>query len=277
VETVASTEQLGRIPLKKTQDGQVLIRDVASIESGSMPGQYDRYNMKRQVTLTANMVGKDLGGVARDVRAAIKLAGDPPAGSSVEVRGQIPPMQEMQSGLSIGLLLAIVAVLLLLTASFQSLKLALVTVSTIPAVLVGILLMLYWTETTINIQSFIGAIMAIGVAMANAILLVDFSEKKRSELLDAKLGAIQGSSSRLRAILMTSLAMTAGMIPMALGFGEAGQQNAPLGLAVLGGLVAATLSTLLVLPMFFVVAQSNSALGSASMDPDDPHSCYFGS
>jgi multidrug efflux pump subunit AcrB len=233
--------------------------------------------MKRQVTLTANMVGKDLGGVARDVRAAIKLAGDPPAGSSVEVRGQIPPMQEMQSGLSIGLLLAIVTVLLLLTASFQSLKLALVTVSTIPAVLVGILLMLYWTETTINIQSFIGAIMAIGVAMANAILLVDFSEKKRSELLDAKLGAIQGSSSRLRAILMTSLAMTAGMIPMALGFGEAGQQNAPLGLAVLGGLVAATLSTLLVLPMFFVVAQSNSALGSASMDPDDPHSCYFGS
>lgn len=276
VETVASTEQLGRIPLKKTQDGQVLIRDVASIESGSMPGQYDRYNMKRQVTLTANMVGKDLGGVARDVRAAIKLAGDPPAGSSVEVRGQIPPMQEMQSGLSIGLLLAIVAVLLLLTASFQSLKLALVTVSTIPAVLAGILLMLYWTETTINIQSFIGAIMAIGVAMANAILLVDFSEKKRSELLDAKLGAIQGSSSRLRAILMTSLAMTAGMIPMALGFGEAGQQNAPLGLAVLGGLVAATLSTLLVLPMFFVVAQSNSALGSASMDPDDPHSRYFG-
>jgi multidrug efflux pump subunit AcrB len=277
IETVASTEQLGRIPLKKTQDGQVLIRDVATIESGSMPGQYDRYNMKRQVTLTANMVGKDLGGVAQDVRSAIKLAGDPPAGSSVEVRGQIPPMQEMQSGLSIGLLLAIVAVLLLLTASFQSLKLALVTVSTIPAVLVGILLMLYWTETTINIQSFIGAIMAIGVAMANAILLVDFSEKKRSELLDAKLGAIQGSSSRLRAILMTSLAMTAGMIPMALGFGEAGQQNAPLGLAVLGGLVAATLSTLLVLPMFFVVAQSNSALGSASMDPDDPHSCYFGS
>ena len=276
VETVASTEQLGRIPLKKTQDGQLLIRDVASIEAGTMPGQFDRYNMKRQVTLTANMIGKDLGGVSRDVRSAIKLAGDPPAGSAIEIRGQIPPMQQMQSGLSIGLILAIVAILLLLTASFQSLRLALVAISTIPAVLVGILMVLYWTRTTINIQSFIGAIMAIGVAMANAILLVDFSEKRRRELGDVNQGAVLGSSSRLRAVLMTSLAMIAGMIPMALGFGEAGQQNAPLGLAVLGGLVAATISTLLILPLFFVIAQSKATGASASMDPDDPQSRYYG-
>jgi len=276
VETVASTEQLGRIPLKKTQDGQLLIRDVASIEAGTMPGQFDRYNMKRQVTLTANMIGKDLGGVSRDVRSAIKLAGDPPAGSAIEIRGQIPPMQQMQAGLSIGLILAIVAILLLLTASFQSLRLALVAISTIPAVLVGILMVLYWTRTTINIQSFIGAIMAIGVAMANAILLVDFSEKRRRELGDVNQGAVLGSSSRLRAVLMTSLAMIAGMIPMAMGFGEAGQQNAPLGLAVLGGLVAATISTLLILPLFFVIAQSKATGASASMDPDDPQSRYYG-
>ncbi len=276
VETVASTEQLGRIPLKKTQDGQLLIRDVASIEAGTMPGQFDRYNMKRQVTLTANMIGKDLGGVSRDVRSAIKLAGDPPAGSAIEIRGQIPPMQQMQAGLSIGLILAIVAILLLLTASFQSLRLALVAISTIPAVLVGILMVLYWTRTTVNIQSFIGAIMAIGVAMANAILLVDFSEKRRRELGDVNQGAVLGSSSRLRAVLMTSLAMIAGMIPMAMGFGEAGQQNAPLGLAVLGGLVAATISTLLILPLFFVIAQSKATGASASMDPDDPQSRYYG-
>ena len=276
VEGVASTEQLGRIPLKKTQEGQVLIRDVASIEAGTMPGQFDRYNMKRQVTLTANMVGKDLGGVARDVRSALKLAGQAPAGSAIEVRGQIPPMQQMQSGLAIGLILAIAAILLLLTASFQSLRLALVAVSTIPAVLVGILLTLYWTNTTINIQSFIGAIMAIGVAMANAILLVDFSEKRRREFGEVKQGAVLGSSSRLRAVLMTSLAMIAGMIPMALGFGEAGQQNAPLGLAVLGGLIAATMSTLLILPLFFVIAQSKATGASASMDPDDPQSRYYG-
>jgi multidrug efflux pump subunit AcrB len=276
VESVASTEQLGRIPLKKTGDRQVLIRDVASIEPGTMPGQYDRYNMKRQVTLTANMVGKDLGRTAREVRSAIALAGDPPSGSTIELRGQIPPMQQMQSGLSIGLVLAITAVLLLLTASFQSLKLALVAVSTLPAVLAGILLVLYWTGTTINIQSFIGAIMAMGVAMANAILLVDFSEKRRQELGDVQLGALRGSSSRLRAVLMTSLAMIAGMIPMALGWGESGQQNAPLGLSVVGGLIAATLATLLVLPMFFVLAQSKAALSSASMDPDDPQSRFFG-
>lgn len=276
VETTASTEQLGRIPLKKTRDGQVLVRDVASIEAGTMPGQFDRYNMKRQVTLTANMVGQDLGSLARDVRRAIASAGDPPAGSSVELRGQIPPMQQMLSGLSIGLLLAIIAIVLLLTASFQSLRLALVALSTIPAVLAGIVSVLYFTHSTINIQSFIGAIMAIGVAMANAILLVDFSEKRRRELGDCQLGAIRGSSSRLRAVLMTSLAMIAGMIPMALGFGEAGQLNAPLGLAVLGGLIAASAATLLVLPMFFVFAQSAASEKSASLDPDDPQSRYYG-
>jgi len=276
VDTLASSEQLGRIPLKKTDNGQILIRDVASIEPGSMPGQYDRYNMKRQVTLTANMVGNDLGAVAREVRRAIQRAGAPPAGSAVEVRGQIPPMQQIQSGLSIGLLLAIISVLLLLTASFQSARLALVALSTIPAVLVGVVTILSATQTTINIQSFIGAIMAIGVAMANAILLVDFSQKRGRELGDARLGALGGSSSRLRAVLMTSFAMIAGMLPMALGWGEAGQQNAPLGLAVLGGLIAATLSTLFVLPMFFVLAQSKANWASASMDPDDPQSRYYG-
>ena len=132
------------------------------------------------------------------------------------------------------------------------------------------------TQTTINIQSFIGAIMAIGVAMANAILLVDFSQKRGRELGDAWLGTLGGSLSRLRAVLMTSFAMIAGMLPMALGWGEAGQQNAPLGLAVLGGLIAATLSTLFVLPMFFVLAQSKVNWASASMDPDDPQSRYYG-
>ena len=185
-------------------------------------------------------------------------------------------MQQIQSGLSIGLLLAVLSVLLLLTASFQSARLALVALSTIPAVLVGVVTVLSATQATINIQSFIGAIMAIGVAMANAILLVDFSQKRGRELGDARLGALAGSSSRLRAVLMTSFAMIAGMLPMALGWGEAGQQNAPLGLAVLGGLIAATLSTLFVLPMFFVLAQSKANWASASMDPDDPQSRYYG-
>ena len=277
VETIGSVAQLGRIPLRKTADGQVLIQDVATLERGTMPGQYDRYNMKRQVTLTANIAGSDLGSVSTLVRRAIARAGDPPTGSMVDVRGQIPPMQEMQSGLSIGLLLAIMVVFLLLTANFQSIRLSLVTVSTIPAVVMGVVMMLYLTNTTVNIQSFIGAIMAVGVAMANAILLVTFSEKRRSEMNDVKTAAVSGASSRLRAILMTSLAMIAGMLPMALSLGESGQQNAPLGRAVVGGLLTATVATLFLLPLFFAMLQSKASLKSASMDPDDPESRYFAS
>lgn len=275
IETVGSMEQLGRIPLRKTDNGQVLVRDVASIERGTMPGQYDRYNMKRQVTLTANISGADLGSVSSQVRQAVNQAGDAPTGSTVEVRGQIPPMQEMEAGLSIGLMLAIVAVFLLLTANFQSIRLALVTVSTIPAVIAGVVLMLYITSTTINIQSFIGAIMAVGVAMANAILLVTFAEKRRVETQNVKNAAVTGAGSRFRAILMTSFAMISGMLPMALALGEAGQQNAPLGRAVVGGLVAATLATLFLLPLIFAMLQNKASMKSASMDPDDPESRYF--
>jgi multidrug efflux pump subunit AcrB len=275
METVGSMEQLGRIPLRKTDNGPVLVRDVASIERGTMPGQYDRYNMKRQVTLTANISGADLGSVSSLVQQAIRRAGDAPTGSTVEVRGQIPPMQEMEAGLSIGLVLAIAAVFLLLTANFQSLRLALITVSTIPAVVTGVVVMLYVTGTTINIQSYIGAIMAVGVAMANAILLVTFAEKRRIETQNIKIAAVTGAGSRLRAISMTSLAMISGMLPMALALGEAGQQNAPLGRAVVGGLIAATLATLFLLPLFFAMLQAKASVKSASMDPDDPDSRYF--
>ena len=276
VETVGSIEQLGRIPLRKTDSGQILVRDVASIERGTMPGQYDRYNMKRQITLTANIVGSDLGSVSSKVQQAIKRAGAAPTGSTVEVRGQIPPMQEMESGLLVGLLLAIVAVFLLLTANYQSLRLALVTVSTIPAVVAGVVVILYVTRTTTNIQSFIGSIMAVGVAMANAILLVTFAEKRRAETRDIHIATVSGAGSRLRAILMTSFAMISGMSPMALSLGEAGQQNAPLGRAVVGGLIAATFATLFLLPLFFAMIQSKSNVKTASMDPDDPESRYYG-
>jgi multidrug efflux pump subunit AcrB len=275
VETIGSVAQLGRIPLRKTDKGQILLQDIASLERGTMPGQYDRYNMKRQVTITANFVGNDLGEVASLVQNAIAKAGTPPTGSTVEIRGQIPPMEEMQSGLAIGLILAIVAVFLLLTAYFQSIRLSLAAISTIPAVVTGIVLTLYLTNTTINIQSFIGSIMAIGVAMANAILLVTFAEKRRVEFDNIKQATIIGAGSRLRAILMTSLAMIAGMLPMALALGESGQQNAPLGRAVVGGLAAATIATLIFLPLIFAFLQSSATLKSASLDPEDPQSQHF--
>jgi multidrug efflux pump subunit AcrB len=240
-----------------------------------MPGQFDRYNMRRQITLTANVSNTDLATVSREVGRALARAGAPPTGVQVDTRGQIPPMLEMQSGLAIGLGLAVVAVFLLLMANFQSVRLAFIVVSTAPAVIAGVALMLLITRTTLNIQSFIGAIMAIGVAMANAILLVTFAETQRQEGLSAHDAAIEGATNRLRAILMTSCAMIAGMLPMALGLGEAGQQNAPLGRAVIGGLMAATFATLFVLPSLFSMIQNRVSSKSASLDPTDPHSSHY--
>ena len=146
-----------------------------------MPGEYDRYNMKRVVSLTANIAGEDLGRVAGHVDRAIARAGEPPKGATVEVRGQIAPMKEILRGLAIGLGMAIIVIMLLLTANFQSVRLALVVISTTPAVVAGVVVALWLTGTTVNLQSFMGAIMAIGVAVANAILLVTFAERHRRE------------------------------------------------------------------------------------------------
>jgi multidrug efflux pump subunit AcrB len=236
------------------------------------------------VSLTANVEGEDLGNVAQRVDAALKAAGDPPRGALVEVRGQVFPMRQMFGalaggrvfeGLTGGLIMAVAVILLLLTAYFQSIRLALVTISTTPAVLAGVILALLATRTTLNIQSFMGAIMAVGVAVANAILLATFAEQNRREGRDAGDAAVEGAKHRLRPILMTSCAMIAGMVPMAAGFGEGGEQTAPLGRAVIGGLAIATFATLFVLPSIFAVVQGRSSTGSASLDPDDPESPNF--
>jgi len=273
--TIHSADDLGQIPLKREDGGQLLIRDIADIRTGTMPGQYDRYNMKRQVTITANRANVDLGTVSQQVAAAVKRAGEPPKGAKIDIRGQIPPMNDMSSGLSIGLIVSIVVVFLLLTANFQSVRLSLVAVSSVPAVVAGVVLLLWVTRTTLNIQSFIGAIMSIGVAMANAILLVTFAEMRRRAGDDSVNAAVQGAGGRLRAILMTSFAMISGMLPMALALGEAGQQNAPLGRAVIGGLIAATLATLFILPSVFAILQRRVTTDTASLDPSDPSSIHY--
>jgi multidrug efflux pump subunit AcrB len=275
IDTINSADDLGQIPLSRDGSHQVLVRDVADIRTGTMPGQYDRYNMKRQVTLTANRYGVDLGTLTHEIAAAVKRSGDAPKGAKVELRGQIPPMNDMTSGLSVGLIVSVVAVFLLLTANFQSVRLALVAVASVPAVIAGVLCMLWITGMTLNIQSFIGAIMAIGVAMANAILLVTFAEMRRREGVDSASAAAHGAGGRLRAILMTTCAMVAGMLPMALAFGASGQQNAPLGRAVIGGLIAATLATLFVLPSVFALLQKRVTEKTPSLDPDDPESAHY--
>jgi len=176
--------------------------------------------------------------------------------------------------LVIGFGIALVAILLLLTANFQSIKLALVVLSTAPAVLAGVALMLWITGSSLNIQSFMGTIMALGVAVANAILLVTFAEQGRREGMPALEAAMEAAKTRMHPVLMTSIAMTAGMVPMALALGSGAQATAPLGRAVIGGLLAATATTLLIIPLVFTIVQQNAKQTSVSLDPEDPESRY---
>ncbi len=273
---VNSVEEFKNTPVTTTGGKATLLRNIATVSEGTAPQTYERYNLVRVVSLTANIHGSDLGSVAKAIHAAIKEAGAPPARTSVAVRGQIPPMEEMFSGLRNGLGLAVVVIFLLLAANFQSLRLSLVVISTVPAVIAGVALTLWLTQTTLNIQSFMGAIMAVGVAVANAILLVTFAERARvSGSANAAAASLEGATSRLRPILMTSFAMMAGMLPLALGTGEGGDQTAPLGRAVIGGLAAATITTLFVLPSVFAVVMAGKHTRSASLDPDDEQSPQF--
>ena len=173
------------------------------------------------------------------------------------------------------MLLAIAAIFLLLMANFQSLRLPLVILSTIPGVLCGVVLMLLLSGTTLNIQSFMGAIMAVGISVANSILLVSFAEQARRQNQAVDLATRTGATGRVRAILMTATAMICGMIPLAIGFGEGSAQSAPLGRAVIGGLIFSTVTTLLVLPVFYALLQKRASVTSNSLNPEDPASRYY--
>ena len=173
---MTSLEDLRVVPVTADGASHPLLGDVARIENSTIVGEYDRFNGQRMVTLSANVFGEDLGRIATRVDEAIARAGTPPRGATVSVRGQIAPMRETFRNITAGLVVAVVVIFLLLAANFQSLRLAFVVASTVPAVLAGVVLMLAATRTTMNVQSFMGAIMAIGIAVANAILLVTFAE-----------------------------------------------------------------------------------------------------
>lgn len=270
-----SVEDLRNIPVA-LKDGQpVLLRNIATVKEGAAVAQYERYNMQRLVTLTANYTGTDLGSIAGAVGKAVKAAGEAPPKVKVDVRGQVQPMMQLLDNLETGLILSIVVIALLLAAYFQSVRLSLVVAATVPAVVCGVTLALLFTGTTINIQSFIGSIMAVGVAVANSILLVTFAERYRFEGMKPVAAAIEAAKTRLRPILMTSFAMIAGMIPMALGLGESGAQTAPLGRAVVGGLALGTVATLLIVPAVFALLMMGKVKKTASIDPDDPASVHY--
>jgi len=263
-----SPSDVGKVPVRTNGGTPVLVRDVADVKESTMPGQVDRYNQRRLVSLTANIHGTDLGSVARHMSAAIEAAGTAPQGVNVDIRGQVSPMNELFDNLSRGLLAAVVVILLLLLAYFQSVRLALTAIAAVPAVLCGVLVVLLLTGTTLNLQSFMGAIMAVGVAVANAILFVTFAERARLAGETATEAALSGVRARVRPILMTSAAMVAGMVPMALG----GDQSAPLARAVIGGLLASTAATLILLPAVFALLMGGAGRASRSLDPFDPNS-----
>jgi multidrug efflux pump subunit AcrB len=270
-----SVESVGQLPIMLDGHRDTELTNIAQMKLSSMPGLIERFNGQHIVSLTANVHGITLGEASQKLNQTLAAVGAPPRGVKVVMKGEIPPLEQTISGLRIGLLLAVAAIFLLLSANFQSMRLALAIVLTVPAVLCGVLLMLRATSTTLNIQSFMGAIMAIGIAVANSILLITFAERFRHENRPVMDAAREGASSRLRAILMTAAAMIFGMLPMAIGFGEGGSQAAPLGRAVIGGLLVSTFATLTILPSIYAILQRKASLTSPSLNPMDPTSRYY--
>ena len=265
---MTSIEELQAIALVKGQ-ARPLLSDVATLSTDSVPGEYDRSGPRRFVTISANIYQKDLGTATDAVQKAIDETGNPPTGLVTEVKGMSSLLTETLGSLQTGLMAAIVVILLLLAANYQSFGVAIVVLSTVPAVLSGAMLLLLATGATLNLQSYMGIIMAVGVSVANAILIVTNAESLRLEYKDPLKAATVAASVRLRPVLMTSLAMIAGMIPMASGMGESGDQSAPLGRAVIGGLIASTVAALLIVPFVYGWVQQKASFKSVSLMPED--------
>ncbi len=253
----------------------LMVRDVATVRRGVRPGELDRDMSQRYLTITANVEGEDMGRARNQVQHALDAAGDPPRGVVVETMGQLPPMDQMFTSLGIGLAVAVFVIFVLLTAYFQSPRLALISVGAVPGVLAGIAVILYFTNTSLNIESFMGSIMCLGVSVSNSVMLVTFIDEHWKRGTHAVEASIIGASERLRPILMTACAMTVGMVPMALALEKGSQMQAPLGLAVIGGLVMSTFATLLVVPSIFAVVIGNQVARSPSTYPGDPDSRHY--
>jgi len=264
-------DELKEIPLLKGQSSPTLA-DVADFKVNYNPGEYDRTGPRRFLTVSANIYKKDLGTATTAVQKAIKSLGTPPKGLLAELKGMSVLLTDTLSSLQNGLMFAVLVIFLLLAANYQSFKLSLTVLVTIPAVILGSLIALLVTGSTLNLQSYMGMIMSTGVSVANAILIVTNGEKLRLEYRDSTRAAITGAAIRLRPILMTSMAMIAGMIPMASGMGEAGEQSAPLGRAVIGGLFASTLAALFILPLLFAWIQEKTTYIEPSLLPEETES-----
>jgi len=250
---LTSVDDLMHIPVGKGSDGkQQLLGNVVTYKRTAQTSVVNRYNTVSMINLHANIQGRDLGSVSRDIDKIIAKARDNlPRGVDLQVRGQIQTLKAAYVGLGIGLIVAIVLVYLLVVVNFQSWLDPLIIISALPAALAGIAWMLFLCGTTLSVPALTGVIMTMGVATANSILLVSFARSLLSDGMPPLTAALEAASTRLRPVLMTAFAMIVGMLPMALGLGEGGEQNAPLGKAVIGGLLFATVSTLLFVPVVF--------------------------
>ncbi|HUK18992.1 MAG TPA: efflux RND transporter permease subunit, partial [Bryobacteraceae bacterium] len=256
---VDSTSELLRTPIHASGaphglSTPQLLTNVGRLARDTTPSVVNHYDVQPLYDVYANVDGRDLGAVAADTeRVLASFTRKLPKGSFIETRGQVATMQSSFQGLAVGLFFAILLVYFVMVVNYQSWLDPLIILMALPGALSGIVLMLFVTQTTLNVPSMMGAIMSIGVATANSILLVNFANDLRVTGLDAHSAALEAGFTRLRPVVMTALAMIAGMLPMALGLGEGGEQNAPLGRAVIGGLLLATVATLFFVPMVYSV------------------------
>jgi multidrug efflux pump subunit AcrB len=269
-----SVEEINEIPVTKNAQRPVL-GDVATVQTDTTYGENDNIGSIPVLSVTANIHKKDLGTATKDVSKAIASIGALPRGLTINLKGLSEILTETLDSLQTGLLTAIIVIFLMLAANFQSFKVSFVVLSTVPAVLVGSLLLLKLTGSTLNLQSYMGMIMSVGVSIANSVLLITNAEHLRMHNGNALESARESASLRLRPILMTSVAMVVGMIPMASGLGEGGDQAAPLGRAVIGGLIASTFAALFILPLVFSWVQGKASTESVSLDPEDKESKHF--
>jgi multidrug efflux pump subunit AcrB len=271
---MSSINDIKEIPVLSNQPRPV-ISDVATVKQDTTNGEDDDIGAVPTLSVTANINKKDLGTATDDVQKAIKSLGKMPRGLTVELRGMSQTLTETLDSLQNGLLVAVLVIFMMLSANFQSFKVSLVVLSTVPAVLFGSLLLVKLTGATLNLQSYMGMIMSVGVSISNAVLLVTNAEELRKHNGDALKSAREAVALRIRPIMMTSLAMIVGMIPMASGLGEGGDQTSPLGRAVIGGLLASTFAALLILPLVFAWVQGKATTVSVSLDPEDKESKFY--
>jgi len=269
-----SIHEIGETPVLSNAP-RPLLSDVASISADSIYGEADDIGATPVLSVTANLYKKDLGAATKAVNKAIGSLGKLPRGLTIETRGLSQVLTDTLESLQVGLLTAIVVIFLMLAANFQSFKVSLVALCTVPAVLLGSLGLLMLTGSTLNLQSYMGMIMSVGVSISNSVLLVTNAEHLRMHSGNALEAARESVAVRLRPILMTSVAMVVGMIPMASGVGEGGDQAAPLGRAVIGGLIASTFAALFILPLIFAWVQRKASTQSVSLDPSDKESKHY--